>query len=104
MCTSNSNLASYAAPDAGYAALFGLAKHRFGWGNLPGAVEAAERAIPVGTTDLEKAEAIGILANALTQMSRIDEAILHLDDALKLDLPAPYKANIQGTRDQLAGQ
>jgi hypothetical protein len=37
-------------------------------------------------------------------MSRIDEAIARLDEALSLNLPAEYKANIQKTRDQMAAQ
>ncbi len=97
-------LASYAAPDATYAATLGLAKHRFGWGNFPGAIEMSELAITRATTDMDKAGAIGVLSNALAKMSRIDEAMMHLEEALTLDLPAEFKANIQRTRDQMAGK
>lgn len=97
-------LASYANPQADYAAKMGLAGHRFGWGNLPGAIESSEAALALASTDIERADTIGILANALANMSRIDEAIARLDEALSLSLPAEYKANIQKTRDQMAAQ
>jgi tetratricopeptide (TPR) repeat protein len=95
-------LATYSAPAPNNAALLGLAQNRIGWGNFAGTVDAAEAALAVASADMEKVSAIGILANALAKMGRLDVALIYLDQALSLDLPAELKANIQRTRNQIA--
>lgn len=95
-------LASFGAPEPGHTALLGLAQKRLIWGNLAGAVDAGKASLAVSSTDMQKVGAIGILANSLTKMGRLDEALIYLDQALSLNLPAQLKAGIQGTRNQIA--
>ena len=95
-------LASFGAAEPSHVALLGLAQNRLGWGNLPGAVDAGRGSLVAASSDMQKVSAIGILANSLAKMGRLDEALVYLDQALSLDLPAELKAGIQGTRNQIA--
>ena len=87
---------------ADFAASFGLTSHLIGWANYEGALPVAQKALGMASSDQNRAEAMGLLANCLLRLERPDEALAVLDQALALPLPQAFKDRIQQTRDAVA--